>query len=1116
MTFVHLHVYSAYSLLSSTANIDNLVSNAKKKGFSAIALTDYNVMYGTFAFYKECVKQGIKPIIGLTVDVMSIVEEQEAYPLVLLAKNQKGYQNLLKISSAVQTKAKEGLPVKWLRAYSEGLFAFTPGLKGEIETNLLRGNLEKALRCTELFKEIFESQSFFLAVQDHGLEKEKQLIKDLAQISGKTGTGLIATNEVFYLEKEDSFAHECLLAIKEGKKLQEGKREKLESNEYYLKTAEEMTELFLSYPDALENTLRVAGKCNVMLAADKKNLPRYPLEDSVTADEFLEELCWKGFQKRYGEGRGDYKERLSYELAVIKRMKFSDYFLIVWDFMRFARENRILAGPGRGSAAGSMVAYCLYITDVDPMEHGLLFERFLNPERITMPDIDIDFPDNRRDEVIRYVANKYGKQHVAQIITFGTLAARAVLRDVGRVFGLSAKEQDHLAKLVPSRLGITLHQALEESEGLRKYLDESPLNKRLFETACKLEGLPRHTSIHAAGVVISEEPLVQSVPIQEGHDEIYLTQYSMEHLEDAGLLKMDFLGLRNLTLIENILDAISRHTGQTINIKEIPLDDGKTYRLLSSGETTGVFQLESEGMRNVLRELKPSRFEDIVAVNALYRPGPMENIPTFIKRKHGIERVRYPHPDLKPILEKTYGVIVYQEQIMQIASTMAGFTLGEADLLRRAVSKKQKEILDKEREHFVHGSVKKGYDRETANMIYDLIVKFANYGFNRSHAVAYSFIAYQLAYLKAHFPLFFMSSLLSSVTGNEGKIAEYLRELREMGFSVLPPSINKSGYSFFVENNQIRYSLAAIKGVGHAALREIFRARKNGDFLDLFDFCLRVPSKSVNRKTIEALVHSGSFDEFGVDRAVLLASIDVAVDHAQLVKPDGVEQGDLLFELKPKYVETEPISQQDKLRFEKEVLGLYLSDHPVTQFEKYFSVLGVKPLSRLRHISSNEKTAALIGEVRKIRTKNGEAMAFLTLSDQSGELDAVVFPRTYKKIMLLLETGNILLFQGKIDVRQGKWQLIVDDAVEFQTAIRRIEKQTGTLYLKIEKSMEDINKLQELKEILKDSKGNTDVVLFYESSRRTIRLKQEHRVSPTAGLLKKLSAFLGEKNVVLK
>ncbi|MFL6555157.1 MAG: DNA polymerase III subunit alpha, partial [Bacillus sp. (in: firmicutes)] len=580
--------------------------------------------------------------------------------------------------------------------------------------------------------------------------------------------------------------------------------------------------------------------------------------------------------ERFSAPSQEYFDRLSYELSVIKRMEFSNYFLIVWDFMRYARAQGILTGPGRGSAAGSLVAYVLYITDVDPLQHNLLFERFLNPERISMPDIDIDFPDHRRDEVINYVANKYGELHVAQIVTFGTLAAKAALRDVGKVFGLNSKELEHLSRMIPPRLGISLQGAYKESEALRRFINETPMNLRLFETALKLEGLPRHTSTHAAGVVISEKQLIDLIPIQRGSTNVYLTQFSMEYLEEIGLLKMDFLGLRNLTLIDSILSSIYRKTGKKINISSIPLEDSLTFDLLAKGETTGIFQLESEGMRKVLIRLKPSRFEDIVAVNALYRPGPMENIPLFIDRKHGVEAVVYPHPDLQPILENTYGVIVYQEQIMQIASKMAGFSLGEADLLRRAVGKKKKDILDKERNHFVQGALKKGYNQSLANEIYDLIVRFANYGFNRSHAVAYSMITYQLAFLKANYPVYFMAGLLTSAIGNDTKIAQYIMETKQKGINVLPPSINHSSYSFQVEQDGIRYSLAAIRSVGAAALKEIFQARKRKKFADLFDLCIRVSTKAINRKTLEFLVHSGCFDEFGEDRAVLLASLDVA------------------------------------------------------------------------------------------------------------------------------------------------------------------------------------------------------------------------------------------------
>ncbi|WP_077214227.1 DNA polymerase III subunit alpha [Bacillus dakarensis] len=1119
MSFVHLHVYSSYSLLTSTATVEQLVMDAKRKGFSALALTDQNVMYGSVAFYKECLKHGIKPIIGLTVNVIGDGGEDRSYPLVLLAKDQTGFQNLLKITSVVQTKSNSGIPIKWLKGYRAGLIAITPGLKGEVEENLLKGDYDEARNRASLFKNLFGDQYYF-SLQNHGLREESELTQQLLVLSKELQIEVVAANETYYLQKEDSFAHECLLAIKNGEKLQDEGREKLQNDQYYLKTAKEMGDLFIDIPEALENSLKIARECNVMIELNKQKLPKYPVEDGKTAQTLLDELCWAGLTDRYKEPTPLHEERLLYELSIIKKMNFSDYFLIVWDFMKFSRENGILTGPGRGSAAGSLVAYVLYITDVDPIQHNLLFERFLNPERISMPDIDIDFPDHRRDEVIEYVSGKYGNLHVAQIITFGTLAAKAVLRDVGRVFGLNSKELEMLSRAIPSQLGITLRKALAESDGLRSLIEESAVHRRIYDTALKLEGLPRHTSTHAAGVVISEKPLVETIPIQSGHHDVYLTQYSMEHLEAVGLLKMDFLGLRNLSLIENILSSIHRKTGKEVDIKAIPLDDESTFQLLSQGETTGVFQLESDGMRRVLQQLKPSRFEDIVAVNALYRPGPMENIPLYINRKHGKEAVTYPHPDLKPILENTYGVIVYQEQIMQIASKMAGFSLGEADILRRAVGKKQKNILDEERSHFVKGALKKGYDEKTANIIYDLIVKFANYGFNRSHAVAYSFIAYQLAYLKAHYPLFFMAALLSSVMGNEVKISQYIRELKDMGFDVLPPSINKSGYTFLVEKNAVRYSLTAIKGIGVSALKEIFQSRKKRKFTDLFDFCLRVSQKAVNRKALEALVHSGSFDEFGEDRAVLLASIDVAIEHAQLVNPEGMEQDDLFSEddffIKPKYVGVDPIRQEDKLLFEKEVLGLYLSDHPVSIFKPYFKSLGITQIDQMTSQNNYVKMIVYITDIKKIRTKKGEAMAFLTISDQSGDMEGVVFPNVYKRFMALLQKGSTIYTEGKIESREGKRQFVLQHGKAANEAVENLPQSKGTLYLRIEKEKEGARDLQTLKLILTKHRGAVEVVLFYQSTERTIRLGADNHVELSESLLYELREFLGERNVIFK
>lgn len=1120
MSFIHLHVYSAFSLLTSTARIEELVRGAKDKGFSAIALTDRNVMYGTMSFYKECLKNNVKPILGLTVDVASEREEAEAFPLVLLAKNKAGFQNLLKITSVVQTKSLSGIPVKWLKHYSEGLIAITPGLNGEIENALLEGNEVAARETAKLFLQIFGRENLYFSIQNHSIEREQALNLQLNSLGKELDIKLAATNQVHYLDREDAFSHECLLAIKNGEKLQDDDRTRLESDQYYLKTGDEMVEYISEYPESLENTLHIAERCNVVLELNKQHLPKYPVESGSTADEYLERICLEGMKKRFSNPQEEYFNRLQYELAVIKRMKFSDYFLIVWDFMKYARDHQILTGPGRGSAAGSLVAYVLQITDVDPIEHQLLFERFLNPERISMPDIDIDFPDHRRDEVIEYVAKKYGELHVAQIVTFGTLATKAALRDVGRAFGLNPKELDQLSKLVPSRLGVNLLNAYKESEPLRKFISQSELNKRLFETAVKLEGLPRHTSTHAAGVVISEVPLVQMVPIQLGHNNVYLTQYSMEHLDDVGLLKMDFLGLRNLSLIETILESIQRKTGKKIDIRSIPLNDPQTYELLARGETTGIFQLESEGMRKVLMRLVPSGFEDIVAVNALYRPGPMENIPLFIDRKHGREKVFYPHPDLEHILANTYGVIVYQEQIMQIAAKMAGFSLGEADLLRRAVSKKQKDVLDREREHFVKGAMGKGYDKPLANEIYDLIVKFANYGFNRSHAVAYSVIAYQLAYLKTHYPVYFMAGLLTSAIGNETKIAQYVIESKQMEINILPPSINFSGFSFLADKESVRYSLAAIKGVGASVLKEIFQERKKKKYDDLFDFCLRVSSKTVNRKTLEALVHSGSFDEFGEDRAILLASLDVAIEHAQLVKPADSGQFDLFAEeammLKPKYVEVDPIMLEDKLYFEKEVLGFYLSDHPVSIYETELKNRGLMSLYDFEKNTKRAAAGVYITAAKKIRTKKGDSMAFFTISDSSGEMEAVAFPDVYRKFSAVLGQGMLAVIEGKTEEREGKKQFIIQRAEDLEKWLEMNASSHAVLYLKINKDREETAVLQELNQILRKNKGNTGVVLHYERTKASVRLPKESQVAPNPEFLQELKDFLGEKNVILK
>ncbi|VEF47332.1 DNA polymerase III subunit alpha [Bacillus freudenreichii] len=1114
MNFVQLQIATAYSLLSSTISIPELVQEAKKNNYTALAITDHNVLYGVLSFYQTCKKAGIKPIIGMTADVQA--DGQQSYPLVLLARNNIGYANLLKISSAIQIQPEKTISWKWLKSYSEGLIAITPGINGEIEQLLKTGETDKAAMATERYISTF-GDSFYLSLQNHQTETPSGFVDTLATFAEEAGIKTVVTNDVHYLKKEDAFACKCLHAIRDGEKLEISDENLYRAGEYYFKTQTEMTQLFSGYPEALENTFRIAEECNVFIETDRHLLPKYPLPENQTAKAMLFEQCKKGMAKR-GIENPEYRKRLEYELKIINQMGFNDYFLIVWDFMKYARENNILTGPGRGSAAGSLVSYVLEITDVDPIKHGLLFERFLNPERVSLPDIDIDFPDIRRDQVIEYVAEKYGKMHVAHIITFGTFAAKAAVRDTARVFGLSTKEMEQLSKKMPSRLGLTLEHAIKESEEFREIITSSEQNRLMFETAMKLEGLPRHTSIHAAGVVISEEPLVNTIPIKEGPDGVYVTQLAMEDLEKVGLLKMDFLGLRNLTLLEQVLKSIKIHTGKTITLEEIPFADEKTFKLLQKGDTTGIFQLESEGMRKVLRELQPTEFEDIVAVNALFRPGPMENIPTYIKRKHGKEKVQYPHPDLKPILDFTYGVIVYQEQIMQIAAVLSGYSLGEADLLRRAVSKKKREVLDQQRKRFVSGAVANGYSEQTANATYDLIVRFANYGFNRSHAVAYSFIAWQLAWLKANYPKYFMAALLTSVIGNEDKIALYTAEAKQKGIDILPPSINKSHFPFLAEKEGIRFSLRAIKGLGVAAMKEIIQSRDACPFKDLFDFCLRVSPRIINRKILESLVYAGSLDEFGHDRSVLLATLDVALEHAELMRPSGntpdLFDEEEMFQIKPIHVEVEPMQLADKLAFEKETTGIFISSHPAAAFEKEFLFAGATNLIKLEPGQRNKSAGVYLSGVKTIRTKKGDVMAFITMSDSSGEMEGVVFPDVYRRHSAVIKQGEIALVTGNVEERNNAAQFIVQRAISADT----LEDNSGQskLYIKVPAELHGPDTLKSLHTILGKYPGRTRVILYYEKENKMIKLGEKNCVDPTAACLGEIKSLLGAGCAKLK
>ncbi|QFT90167.1 DNA polymerase III subunit alpha [Bacillus sp. THAF10] len=1105
MSVVHLHIKSCYSLLNSSVRIPSLIQRAQELGMTSLALTDENVMYGVVDFYKACKKADLKPIIGLTLSVRKKDEEEsDCYPIILLAKDNQGYTNLMKLSSSVQTKAVNGVPKRWLRHYSKGLIAILSASDSELAS-------DEEASSTE-FLEMFGGENVYLGI-NRNTKESAQKSEEVQRLH--PDLNLVALSGVHYLHKEDVFVVECLRNIKNGTKM-EAIPERAPD---YFRDANELVNLFEDIPDALENTIKISRMCEVELEFGQAALPKYPVPSEIDADHYLEQLCREGLEQRIGNASSEYVQRLKHELEIIKGMKFSDYFLIVWDFMYFARKEGILTGPGRGSAAGSLVAYTLYITDVDPIEHELLFERFLNPERISMPDIDIDFQDNKRDEVIQYVAKKYGELHVAQIITFGTLAAKAAWRDVAKALNLSGKELEMISRMIPSRPGTTLQQAYKENDRLQRAIGETKERMRAFKTAQKIEGLPRHTSTHAAGVVITEKPLTELIPVQSGQQDIYLTQFPMETLEELGLLKMDFLGLRNLTMIQSIRYSVQKETKKKQKFS-IPTDDPATYRLLSAGDTSGIFQLESSGMRKVLEKLKPTSLEDIVAVNALYRPGPMEQIPVFIDRKHGRQKVEYAHPDLVTILQKTFGVIVYQEQIMQIAASMAGFSLGEADLLRRAVSKKKKEVLDEERAHFVKGCLQKGYNEETANKVYDLIVRFADYGFNRSHAVAYSMISYELAYLKATYPKIFMATLLSSVMGNEQKLSQYITETKRKGISVLPPSINKSGISFTVEKEGIRFSLLTIKGIGVQVIKGLMEERERKAFVDLFDFCKRVGTK-LNRKILEMLIFAGALDEFGEDRATLLATLDVALQHAELMMPSKDNQIDFFleeeFNIKPKYVKVEPLPLMEQLQLEKEALGFYLSKHPTEPFKDFFQLGGAQPIIDI--VSGDQKRVkigAFISNDRVIRTKKGELMAFLTLSDQTGDLEAVVFPDLFKRLSHSIQPGHTLLFDGHMEEREGKMQLILKHAEDTETLKEKYASLVGNLFLQIDEEKHESEVLEHLQKVLRKHHGPSPVYVHYIHAKKTIKLQPSFFVTPTEECLAKLETLLGKPNVVFK
>ncbi|WP_172371170.1 DNA polymerase III subunit alpha [Sporosarcina jiandibaonis] len=1023
MTLVYPQLVTGADLLRGIIKLNELAPLLKSRGAIAASIVN-SKLYGVRTFSKVLKRHGIQPVIGLSVNLK--MDDEQSVLVYIYAQNETGYHNLMKISSAISVSETEILPLPWLKAYGAGCSIVCPmtdsswdGFRSEEFIHLIKAECKHS--------------TIFIGIARPGGQTHVDET-DIEGIAETTAVSITAVYESRFIRPEDSFAYEVATAIRTGEKMSEAAAQK--DNEFqfaYMPTEEELQQWFIGKEHWMHNTTSLLQSCNVEVTKEKSLMPVFPVPENQDSETYLREKCLAGISERIGKIEDNYLKRLDYELSIIKEMGFTDYFLIVEDFIRFSAENNILTGPGRGSSAGSLVAFALRITDVDPIQYGLIFERFLNPERKSMPDIDIDFADNRRMEVLHYVAEKYGKNHVAQIITFGTLTARSVARNVARVFGFSTEEMAYLSSVIPNRSKMTLEKAFEESSKLRDWIAMDLFRRQWFDAASSLEGLPRNASTHAAGVVLSPTPLVDTVPLQDGGDGIYLTQWPMGDVEEQGLLKMDFLGLRNLTLLDRIRRLIWIGKGVRIDFEKIPLNDAKTFDVFKRGNTTGVFQFESEGMRDTLRLIQPNRFEDIFAINALYRPGPMDNIPLYNNRKHGKEKITYIHPSLEPILKETYGVIVYQEQIMQIAVKFAGYTMGEADLLRRAVSKKNREVLQQERNKFIQSAKNHSVPEQDAISIYELIVKFADYGFPKSHAVAYSLISYRLAYLKANEPAYFYAALMSSMMGSNEKTVELIEEAKAYGIQILPPSIKKSDYFFTVEKNAVRIGLGSIRGVTQNFYSELIRARNNGaNWKTMFDLAANLGSGVFTEKAISPLIKAGALDEFGETRSTLLASIDAAISHAMFIGPN--DSDDLLTSIipsiaNPKYTMGGKMPRMIMLEYEHEVLGFYLSEHPALQLKKNYEgkFMNASSISTMRD-RDHMIIIGLITEVKRIRTKKGESMAFVSVQDETGTVSCTFFPRNYAESNLLLTEMAMIRVEGTVETRRGKPQILVQKA----------------------------------------------------------------------------------------
>ena len=1086
--FTHLHVHTEYSLLDGFSRVKTLVKRAKEKGMTAVAITDHGCMFGAIDFYKAAKAEGIKPIIGCEVYTAprKLTDKDPNYDkhqghLVLLAKDMTGYKNLIKIVSKSYVDGfyyKPRTDMDELKKHSQGLIALSACLAGDVPRAIMNGNYDKARKLAMEYRDIFGNGNYYLEIQDHGLPEQKQVNTEVVRLSRELNIPLVATNDVHYVDKDDAKIQDILMCLQMQKTIDDENRMKFPSDEFYLKSREEMEQLFPELEEALDNTNEIAERCNVEFEFHKYHLPRYDVPEGYTTNGYFRELCRKGLEERYGEDcPEEYKERLEYELNTIENMGYVEYFLIVWDFINFAKQNNIMVGPGRGSAAGSIVAYTLKITDIDPMKYSLLFERFLNPERVSMPDIDIDFCYERREEVIDYVKRKYGEDHVAQIITFGTMGAKIAIRDVARVLNVSYNKADQIAKEIPFELGMTIDKAMDSNPTLVELYESDAEAREVIDISKRLEGTLRHASTHAAGVVIARNPVDEYVPLYKHQDSI-TTQFTMTTLEELGLLKMDFLGLRTLTVIRDALDLIELNRdikGYTehIDFSKMEYDDDEVFETLSQGNTLGVFQLESSGMRNFMKQLKPNSFEDIVAGISLFRPGPMDSIPTYIENKNNPEKVTYINDKLRPILEVTYGCLVYQEQVMQVVRDLAGYSYGRSDLVRRAMSKKKMDVMEEERQYFIHGKfddegnieipgcIRNGISEEDANKIFDDMIDFARYAFNKSHAAAYGVLAYETAYLKVHYPVEFMAALMTSIMGNSDKVVEYIRECNAIGIPVNPPDINKSFSKFSVEGDSIRFGLAAVKNVGVNIIENIVKEREeNGEFKDFVDFAKRLDSKDTNKRVVESLIKCGAFDQISENRATLMAGYESVLESISMDRKKNVQGQISLFDAFSAQVEEVPdmqlstnlpvvreFSEKERLNMEKEVLGMYLSGHPLSEYKSELDRKTSINMKKINELKENEKTymklhdrevimGGMVIAKRIMTTKRNEIMAFITLEDLYGAIEVVVFPQTLKKFNILLNDDSIILIKGAISIDDDEAKLIARDIKDINEEYR--------------------------------------------------------------------------------